>query len=61
MFAALKSFLSESRQEFHRINWPTFRETRKLTLVVIGFSLAIAAFLGVLDFLFTFLLEKFVL
>lgn len=47
--------------EFKRINWPTFPETRKLTFLVIGFSLGISVFLGVWDFLFTYLLEKFIL
>lgn len=61
MFTKLKLFLQESREEFKRINWPTFPETRRLTLVVIGFSLGIAIFLGVLDGAFTFLLERFLL
>jgi len=59
MFAKLKAFLQESRQEFKRINWPTFPETRRLTLIVIGLSLAVAIFLGFLDFIFTRLLNTF--
>lgn len=53
----IKTFFEESRQEFKRINWPTFAETRKLTLIVIGLSLAVAVFLGFLDFIFGYLLE----
>ncbi|MEK7555330.1 MAG: preprotein translocase subunit SecE [Patescibacteria group bacterium] len=59
MLNRLKSYLQESRQEFRRVNWPTRKETIRLTLVVIVFSLIVAVFLGVLDFLFTYLLEKF--
>ena len=61
MFQRLKLFLEESRQEFRHINWPTFAETRRLTFVVIGFSLGIAFFLGILDLGFKELLAKFFL
>ncbi len=61
MIQKLKQFLEESRQEFRHVNWPTFAETRRLTLVVIGFSLATAAFLGLLDVGFKELLGKFFL
>jgi len=57
MMQRIKLFFDESRQEFKRINWPTFAETRKLTLIVIGLSLAVALFLGLLDFVFTYLLN----
>jgi preprotein translocase subunit SecE len=57
MIQRIKLFFDESRQEFKRINWPTFAETRKLTLIVIGLSLAVALFLGLLDFVFTYLLD----
>jgi preprotein translocase subunit SecE len=60
MIGKLKLFFQESQQEFKRINWPTMRETRNLTLVVILFSLVIAAFLGALDSLFAFLLKEIV-
>ena len=59
MFQKIRSFLQESRQEFKRIYWPTFPETRRLTLIVIGLSLAVAIFLGFLDFIFTRLLNTF--
>jgi preprotein translocase subunit SecE len=49
----------ESRQEFKRVNWPTRQETIRLTLIVIGISLLFAAFLGILDMVFTYLLETF--
>ncbi len=61
MFERINSFLQEARQEFNRINWPTFAETRRLTFIVVGISLGLAAFLGLLDFVFTQLLEKFFL
>ena len=60
MFDRLTNYLQESRREFKRINWPTFLETRRLTVIVIGFSIGMAAFLGLLDFVFTKALEMFI-
>jgi len=59
MLTKLVSFLQESKQELGRVNWPTKQETVKLTLVVIVMSLLVAFFLGAMDFIFTYLLEKF--
>lgn len=54
-------FLKEVRIELKRVTWPTRQQTIKYTLIVIGLSLGVAAFLGGLDFLFTWLLDKFVI
>ncbi len=54
-------FLKEVRQELKKVTWPTRREIINHTLIVIGASLIVAVFLGGLDFLFGFLLNKFVL
>ena len=53
-------FLKEVRLEMKKVNWPTRNETVKYTLVVVGFCLVVAAFLGSLDALFQFLLNKLV-
>lgn len=60
MIGKLISFFQESKQEFKRVNWPTFAETTRLTLIVIVFSLAIALFLGVLDSFFAYLLGQII-
>ena len=57
----IKKFFKEVRQEMKKVTWPTRQETVKYTLIVIGLSLVVAAFLGGLDFIFTWALEKFVL
>jgi len=54
-------FLKEVRVELKRVTWPTRQQTIKYTLMVIGLSLTVAAFLGGLDFLFTWLLDKFII
>ena len=43
-----------------KVNWPSRKETLNYTLIVVGASLAVAAFLGGLDFLFATFLEKFI-
>jgi preprotein translocase subunit SecE len=55
------TFLKEVRLEMKKVNWPTRQQTVRYTLIVIGVSVAVAAFLGGLDFLFTTILNKFVL
>ena len=60
-FKRIIVFLKESKIELKRVTWPSKRETIKLTLIVIGFSIAVAMFLGTLDFIFTWLMEKIVL
>lgn len=44
-----------------KVNWPTREETIKYTGIVIAASLAVAFFLGGLNYLFTYLLSRFVL
>jgi preprotein translocase subunit SecE len=55
------SFLKEVKTEIRKINWPTREETLKYVLVVIGISLIVSVYLGGLDILLKFLLEKFIL
>jgi len=55
------TFLKEVRVELKRVTWPTRQQTIKYTLIVIGLSLVVAAFLGGLDFFFTWLLSNFVI
>lgn len=61
MLAKLKSFLIESRQELKKVNWPRREETVRYTFFVIGLSLALALFLGILDFIFLAVLKNFIL
>jgi preprotein translocase subunit SecE len=58
MFNKLKLFLIESRAEFKRVNWPTRDEMVKMVILVIVISLAVAAFLGALDFLNIYILNN---
>ena len=59
-FNKIVTFLKEVRLEMKKVNWPTRDETIKYTLIVIGVSLAIAIYLGSLDFLINTLLNKLI-
>ena len=53
----LVNYIKASIEEMKKVTWPTKKETYNYTLLVIGISLAVAIFLGALDFVFSFLLE----
>ncbi len=54
-------YLSASRAELAKVTWPNRRQTIKLTYTVIIFSVAFAALLGTLDYVFASLLQKLIL
>jgi preprotein translocase subunit SecE len=54
-------FLKEAKAELQKVNWPTRQQTINYTLIVIGISLAMAMFLGGLDYIFEIILKMFVL
>lgn len=61
MFSKIANFFKEVRIEMKKVSWPTKQETIRYTMMVIFVSLGVALFLGGLDFLFSFLLNQFVL
>lgn len=56
-----KSFLREVYIELKKVNWLTRRELFRYTMIVTLVTLAVAAFLGGLDYVFTLLIKKFIL
>ena len=54
-----KTYLKEVKVEMNKVNWPTRTETINYTLVVIGVSIVVSAYLGALDFIFTSVLNFF--
>ena len=55
------SFLKDVQLELKKVNWPTKKETLRYTLIVIAVSAVVAAFLGGLDFLFSTLVNRFII
>jgi len=53
--------LKEVRHELAKVTWPTKGQVIQYTVVVVVISLAVAVFLGVLDIVFEWLLNKFLI
>ncbi|MEK7090740.1 MAG: preprotein translocase subunit SecE [Patescibacteria group bacterium] len=53
-------YIKGSRLELKKVNWPTKQDTMRFTAIIIGLSLAVAVFLGSLDFVFAALLRLIV-
>lgn len=54
------TYFRESVAELKKVTWPTRTETINHTLLVIGISIALAIFLGAIDYLFTFGFEHLI-
>ncbi|MDD5221558.1 MAG: preprotein translocase subunit SecE [Candidatus Paceibacterota bacterium] len=52
-FKKIADYFVEVKNEVKKVNWPTRKETIKRTLMVIGITVLVAAFLGLLDFVFS--------
>ena len=52
----ITNYLRDVRGEMKHVSWPTRRQTITFTILVIGISATVAAYLGILDFVFTRLL-----
>ncbi len=57
----INSFLSGAMSEFKQITWPSRKKTIQLVIIVIIFSVAMALFLGVADYGFSTLMQRFIL
>lgn len=50
---ALVKYLRETRGELRKVTWPTREDSQRLSLIVIAVTIAMAIFLGLLDFGFS--------
>ncbi len=50
----LTEYIKGSIREMKKVTWPTKKETKNYTFLVIGVSVAVAVFLGALDYIFSF-------
>lgn len=51
-------YLRESFSELNKVTWPTKNQAVRLTLIVLGFTLVIAIFIGLLDLIFNYGFEE---
>jgi len=57
ILSKISNYIKESIEEVKKVTWPTKKETRQYTVLVIIISLAVATYLGALDYIFNLLLE----
>lgn len=57
----LIDYIKDTKGELKHVSWPTRRQTIIFTIIVIIISVAVALFLGLFDYIFTQILEKFVI
>ena len=48
----IRRFIAEAISELRKVSWPTFVQTRNLTVLVFAVSLAVGVFVAVVDALF---------
>ena len=56
-----KQYITEVRSEAKKVSWPTGKTAIKDSFMVIVASLVTAAFLGGVDYLLSYLIDKFVM
>lgn len=52
-------FIKEAKSELTKVIWPTRKETLKITIAVVILALAVAIYLGAVDYGLTKLFEYF--
>ncbi len=55
------NYIKDTREEMSHVSWPTRRQSTVFTAVVILVSVLTALFLGFFDYLFSLILQKFVI
>lgn len=53
-------YLKETRAELRKVAWPSREQATNLTLIVLAVTVAMAIFLGTVDFLFATLIKLLV-
>jgi preprotein translocase subunit SecE len=54
-------YLKDTRSELRHVSWPSRRQALTYTILVIVISVVTSLYLGFFDFLFTMLLDRFIL
>jgi preprotein translocase subunit SecE len=57
MFKKINNYIKNSIAELKRVSWPTKKITWQNTFLVVGISLGLAIFLGIVDFILTQVLK----
>ncbi|HIC95834.1 TPA: preprotein translocase subunit SecE [Candidatus Bipolaricaulota bacterium] len=60
MFERIKQYLRGVRAEFGKISWPSQAEVFSLTILVLAMVLVLTIYTGILDALFSWLLQHLI-
>ncbi|HBH45962.1 MAG: preprotein translocase subunit SecE [Candidatus Jacksonbacteria bacterium RIFOXYC2_FULL_44_29] len=58
MIGKIIAYFQSARVELKKVTWPNREEIVQKTILVIVISVAIAIYLGLLDYIFTLLLQR---
>ena len=61
IIAKIVDYFKTAKVELKKVVWPTKKDTTRYSLIVIGMSLGVAIFFGLLDFVFNIGLEKLII
>jgi len=56
-----RNFFKEVYVEMRKVNWLSRSDLLRYTLIVLAVTIIVAAFLGGLDYLFSYLMKKFII
>jgi len=56
----ITNYFLTAKEELLKVVWPSKEDTLRYSLLIIGLSLAVAAFFGLLDFVFNLGFEKLI-
>jgi len=57
ILSRLINYIKASQQELKKVVWPSKKEITRHTILVIGISLGVAAFLGLVDYVLSIILD----
>jgi len=58
IFKKISDYIKESIAELKKVTWPTKKQTFNYTLLIIGISLALSFFIGIIDYILTFGIQQ---
>jgi preprotein translocase subunit SecE len=56
----MPNYFKDVRAEMKHVSWPSRRQAAVYTAIVVAVSLGIAVYLGLLDYLFTTIIQKII-
>jgi preprotein translocase SecE subunit len=59
--SALTQYIRDTRAELVNVKWPTRKQALAFTLMVVGVSIMVSLFLGFFDYLFSLVIQKFII